>query len=537
MAILSVNKKLFEKDIGKLDEKMQGRIAMFGTPVEAVDEEKVDIEIFPNRPDLLSYQNFKHSFLAFLGKKTGLRKIKVNKFNGKLIVDKSTPKEWPYAIACVVKGLKFDDEKIKEIIDIQEKLGATLLRKRKKGGIGLYPLEKISFPIKFKGMSPDEIKFRPLEFPEKITGRQILSKHPTGREYAHLVQGWKSFPVFIDNKNQIMSMPPIINSHDLGKIDETTKDVFIEATGTDINVLKSALNIIVCSLEGMGGQIYSLECIQTNGKKENIPNLEPQKMIINKEKVNKLLGLNLNDGEIKKLLEKMGYDVSGKNVLVPAYRIDVLHEVDLIEDIAIAYGYDNLIPEIPHISTIGEQDEKEIMKKKCADILSGLGLLETLSYHLTTKDDQIKNTGLNTKPIEVLNSKTEYNILRYDLSHYMLKILAENVDVEYPHEIFQIGTVFHGLDEKEHLAIAFAPGNFTKTKQVLDYLAKMLNLKFEYKVPKQNSVYFIEGRAAEVVLNGKTIGLFGEVHPKLLKNFKIKMPVTLCELDFSELIS
>ncbi|MBI2628975.1 phenylalanine--tRNA ligase subunit beta [Candidatus Pacearchaeota archaeon] len=546
MAILSISRKQFEKDIGKLDEKMENKVAMFGTPIEAITNENIDVEIFPNRPDLLSYGNFKNSFLAFLGKsgKTGLRKIKIEPYNPKknyeVIIDKSVEKVRPYTACAIVKNLKFDDNKIKEIIDIQEKLHATLGRKRKKAAIGIYPLEEIKLPICYKAIDPDRIKFQPLEFPREITGRQILSQHPAGREYGFLLENYDMYPVFIDASNEVLSMPPIINSHKTGKITRETKEVFVECSGFDLNILKKLLNIIIFSLAEIGGKVYSMN-LKYGNKNIATPDLTPESMKISLDNVNKLLGLNLKENDIKKCLEKMGYEYKNKSVLIPAYRTDILHEVDLIEDIAIAYGYENFMPKIPQISTIGEQDKKEVIKKKIAEILTGLGLLETSSYHLTTIDDQIKKTELKeTNAVEVMDSKTEYNILRNDLAHYMLKILSENVDVEYPQEIFQLGKIFHQesniIKEKEHLSIALAPGNFTKAKQIIDYLSKMLNIKFNIVNSSKIPGYFIDGRAAEITFNNKSIGHIGEIHPKILNNFKIKMPVALLEIDIEDVL-
>ncbi|MBS3072780.1 phenylalanine--tRNA ligase subunit beta [Candidatus Pacearchaeota archaeon] len=545
MTVVVIRKSEVKKIVGnKNDQEIDHVLSMMSTAVEKFDNEKelIEVEVAPNRPDMLSEQGILRALKTFTGKEKGLHKIEVVKSGYKLIIEKSLPKDYPYGISCVVKGLKFDDEKIKEVIDIQEKLGATLLRKRKKGGIGLYPLEKISFPIKLVGMKPEDIKFRPLEFPRELNGRQILSQHPTGREYGHLLEGWDRYPVFIDAKKVIMSMPPIINSHDVGKINENTKDIFVEATGTDYNLLKKLMNIIIFSLVDMGGKVYSMECVQSDGKKENIPDFTPGKKKLNIENANKLLGLKLKESDVAKLLGKMGIDYNKGNALVPAYRTDILHEVDLIEDIAIAYGYDNLIPSIPEVSSIGEISKKELIKNKISESLSGLGLIETSSYHLTTKDYQINRSGLKSndenKFIEVENSKTEYSILRKDLSHYLLKILGENVDVEYPQEIFQTGTIFgrkNDLKEEDSLSIALAPGNFTRLKQIFEYLGRMLDLKFEISKTDNFEPYFIEGRVAEAKFNGKSLGYFGEVHPKILKNFKIKMPVALLEINLEEL--
>jgi len=223
-------------------------------------------------------------------------------------------------------------------------------------------------------------------------------------------------------------MPPIINSHATGKITEETKDVFIECSGFDFEILKKCLNIIVTALADMGGSIYQMEL--DYGKKTITPDLTPEKMSLSIENTNKVLGLNLNEKQIKNYLERMGHNYNKGVVEIPAWRTDVLHEVDLIEDVAVAYGYENLIPEIPNISTIGEEDKKETIKRKIAEILAGLNLLEVSNFHLTTIKDQFTNQGIPEKQekgfIEIEASKTEYTILRKDLAHYLLKNLGEN---------------------------------------------------------------------------------------------------------------
>lgn len=542
MASVILNKKKFEREIGKLDEKMQDRISLFGTPIEKITDNDVELEIFPNRPDMLSYEGFKRAFLAFLDKKTGLRTYKLNKpeKDYKVIVESSLKNIRPYTACTIVKGLKLDDEKIKELVEIQEKLHLTLGRKRKKVAIGIYPLEKIKLPITFKALEPDKIKFIPLESDREMSGLQILQKHPAGKEYTHLLAGKEKFPIFIDSNNNILSMPPIINSQLTGKITNDTREVFVECSGFDYPTLKKCINIIVTILADMGGEIYQME-IQSGKNKEISPNLEADKIKISVENANKLLGLNLSEKEIKKLLERMGYDYNNKTAEVPAWRVDVLHEVDLIEDIAIAYGYENFVPEIPEISTIGEEDSKEIIKRKISEILSGLGLLETSSFHVTMKENQfgkMANQSEESKAILIKESKTDYNILRNDLSHYMLKIFSENVDSEYPQRIFEIGRVFtqekNDITERENLSIAITPGNFTELRQILEYLARMIDKKISFKESQDFPLHFIEGRVAEILINNKKAGYIGEIHPKILKNWKLKMPVALLEISLEE---
>jgi phenylalanyl-tRNA synthetase beta chain len=535
MTIVKFPRKEFEKHV-KLTKEVEEKIPMLGTPLESLTKEEVEIEVFPNRPDLISMQGYLRALKAFIGKEKGLKKYQIKKSGYKLLVENSLPPEWPYAVACIVKGVKFDDSKIKEVIDIQEKLGFTVMRDRKKGGIGLYPLEKVQFPIKFVGMDPNKIKFRPLEFPSEITGRQILSKHPTGKEYSHICQEWKKLPVFIDSKKRIMSMPPIINSHDLGKIDETTRDVFIEATGTDLRTLQKVLTIIATSLADMGGQIYSIECVQQNKKIVNAPDLTPEKMKISLENINKLIGLDLKESDLEKLLPKMGYDYKSGIVSIPPYRADILHEVDIAEDVAIAYGYDKLVPEIPKVATIGEESRESKLKSKISEILVGLGLTEISSYHLI-KAEEAKLSKLKEK-IELEDSKTDYKILRPNLLIPALRILSENKDNDYPQKVFEIGTVFSidkknktetGIAESDNLLIASSPGNFTEIKQTLDYLSKILSL--DLKIQESTKTGLIDGRTATISLDGKEIGYLGELHPETLSAWNIKMPISLLEIS------
>ena len=539
MALVKFSRKEFEKFV-KLDKKAEEKIAMFGTPIEALDENEIALEIFPNRPDLLSLHGYVRAFLAFIGKKTGLKEYKINKPEAKyeVSVDHSLKGIRPYTACAIVKNLEFDDEKIKEVIDIQEKIHATLGRNRKKVAIGIYPLEKIKLPIKFEARKPQDIKFIPLEASGEMNGKEILQRHPTGKEYASLLEGMKKYPVFVDANKEILSMPPIINSQSTGKITEETKEIFIECSGFDFNTLKKTLNILVTMFADMGGEIYQMK-LSYGLRKEVTPDLEPEKMKINFGNINKLLGLELNEKEVKSLLEKMGYNYDNPEVFVPAWRSDILHEVDIAEDIAIAYGYDKFEEEIPEIATIGEVAEKESKKEKFAEILTGLGFLEISSYHLLMKED-LKKANVK-EAIEVEKSKTDYKVLRPNLTCSMLNALANNVDSEYPQKLFEIGTVFEknskeetGIDERESLCMAMAPSNFTELKQALDYLAKMLNIKIALEETKVQN--FIEGRTARVLLNEKNVGIIGEVHPSVLKQWHLKMPLALLEIDLKNLL-
>lgn len=539
MAAIKFPKKEVEKNIKLSDENLT-KIMLMGIPI-SVQGEEVEIEITPNRPDLLSLQGFLRAVNSYF-KPSEIQKYRVHspEKEFKVTIDPSVREVRPYTACAIVKKLKFDDDKIKTLIDMQEKLHGTIGRNRKKAAIGIYPLEKITLPITYEARKPNEIKFRPLESEKEMTGSEIIKQHPTGKEYAKLLENYSTYPLFRDANGKILSMPPIINSHETGKITAETTEVFIECSGSDLETLKKILNIIVTTLSDMGGQVYAMDLDYGKNCKITTPDLRPDKMRVSVDNANKLLGLNLKEKDLEKLLPKMGYEYKGGKVSIPAWRTDILHEVDIIEDLAIAYGYDNLIPEIPEVATIGEESKESKITNKIAEILAGLGLIETSSYHLIKQEEAEKANLSDEEKIELLDSKTDYKLLRNSLLIPTLRIFAENKDNEYPQKLFEIGTVFErdskaetGINESQNLLIAASPGNFTELKEMLDYLTKMLNLPYQIKEAQRQGL--IEGRTGAILINNKEVGYIGEIHPETLRTWNIKLPVAVLEISLEEI--
>ncbi len=543
MPTINISRKVFEELVGKKLplEKLKDRISMLGTDLEEVNDKEIIVEVFPNRPDMLSVQGFARAFSSFIGVKTGLRQYKVEASREKMIVESSVAEVRPYTACAIVKNLNFDDEKIKEVIDIQEKLHITYGRNRKKVAIGIYPFEKIKTPIRFLAEEPKNIVFQPLEFNKEINALEILEKHPAGKAYGHLLQGKKKFPVFRDANGEVLSVPPIINSNKTGKINEKTKEVFIECSGFDFEVLKKCLNIIVTALHEMGGKVYSMELAYGN-KKYVTPDLKPEEMKVDISYINKLLGLNLKENEIKRLFERMGYGYVNKKALIPAYRADVMHQADLMEDIAIAYGYENFNSIIPNVATVAQEERFEIFKRKISELLAGLGFLETSTYHLTNKDFQCKKMNMDAQLIGLANSiSSDYNVLRSWVIPSLMEILSGNKHHEYPQRIFAIGTIFKkngnmetNIGENDRLAVAIASENtdYTEIRQVLDYLFRSFNLKYEITEAEHSS--FIEGRVGRVIANGKKMAYIGEISPSVVANWELEVPVSAFELNLME---
>ncbi|MBI2662083.1 phenylalanine--tRNA ligase subunit beta [Candidatus Woesearchaeota archaeon] len=542
MPTITLNKTVFERLVGKKLslEQLKNRISMLGTGLEKIEDNEIQVEIFPNRPDLLSEQGLARAFSSFIGVKKGLRKYEVKKSGLKVVVDSSVSMR-PYTACAIVKKLSFNDEKIREIMQAQEKLATTHGRNRKKSAYGIYPAKEIVFPIHYIAKDAAKVYFRPLGFDREISAAQVEELHPKGKEYKDIAKGWSKYPFFRDNSGKIMSMLPYINSHDMGKVDEGTKEVFIECTGTDLQNVLVALNIFAAMFADMGGDIYSVDVVYHN-KTITTPNLTPRKMKLDLKYINQRLGLNLKDKEAKELLGRMGYGAGKSEVLVPAYRVDVLHQVDLAEDIAIAYGYEHFPEIIPKVATVGEELPLEKFMVKIREILIGVGLIEVKNYHLITALELNEKMNLKEKLIPLKNALGDYNHLRNAIIPSLLKTLMENQHNEYPQNIFEMGRTFF-LDEREEtgvkeieklaMAVCHEKADFTELKQMLDLLISTLG--WEYKVKECVLPSYIPGRVGKIVCQGVEIGCIGELHPQVLENWNLMMPTIVLELDVEKL--
>lgn len=534
MPTVNLNRKEVERLVGKKIpiEELKDRISMLGTDLEKVTDNEITVEIFPNRPDMLSEQGFARALSSFLKVKTGLRTYKTVKSNYKVIIHPSVSKVRPHTVCAVVKNLICNEENLKSIIQIQEKLHKSYGRNRKKVAIGIYPLEKITFPITYTAKPPREIIFIPLDGKKELTAEQILQQHPTGKEYAHLLEGEKIYPIFQDSKNNILSMPPIINSETVGKVTTKTKDVFIECSGFDNNTLSKCLNIIITSLADMNGIIYE---VTLEGSTSRIsPDLQPTEISLDIPYANKILGLQLKEQEIKQLLERMGYGYEKKKVLVPSYRADILHQIDIIEDIAIAYGYENFQETIPNVATIGQESKQSLLNSKITEVLTGFGLLECNTVSLSNEQDLNRKMNLKNQLVEVESPvNTEYNILRNSMIPTLLKVLSENKHHEYPQNLFEIGKIFDDVQDKDSLGITITE-NFTKIKQTFEAVAAAFAWKYEIIATEHPS--FIPGRVGKILVDGKELGVLGELHPEVLEHWNIETTISALELDVDAIL-
>lgn len=539
------------KDYDELNEILsyvKGEVTLF-------DGQEVHIEIKDsNRPDLWHVEGLARALRGFLGFEKGLKKYSVTGDSGvKINVDARLKNIRPYIACAVVKDAKLTDTIIRQAMHLQDKLDQTYGRRRQRTSIGLYNFSLINPPLHYVVAKPSEESFIPLGFEEKMNLKEILEKHPKGIEYGNIVRGYAVWPILKDSEGKILSFPPIINSNDLGKITEDVHNVLIEVTGMVHETVLNTLITVAVSLADRGGQIYSSTVQYPYLELKNIvtPQLKTQTMQLDMKFVNKILGFDLKPKEIADLLQKARFGVSKvseESVLVeiPCYRLDIMHPIDIVEDIAIAYGYNNIKPQWPQLSTIGATSSQKCFNDLVREIMVGLGFQEILT--LTMSNPETLFNKMNLKPekvVEISNPKMlTLTCLRNWLLPSLIEFLSHNTHVEYPQKIFETGfaTVFDKKEEsktkdarKLACAIIHANANFTEVKAVLDALFLNLGLKYSIKEDKHES--FIEGRIGKILVKNKEIGVIGEIHPKVLETWKLENPVSAFEIELEEILS
>jgi len=557
MPTVQIDLKDFENLLGRklptdIDE-LNDLLSYVKGEIKLIEGSEAHIEIKDsNRPDIWNIEGLARALKGFLGIEEGLKTYSVYGDSGVTVsVDSRLEHIRPYIGCAVVRGVKLNDFIIRGAMHLQDKLDQTYGRRRRRTSIGLYDFGLIKPPLRYTVAKPREISFVPLGFEEELTLEEILEKHPKGIEYGGIVKEYEVWPILLDSEERVLSFPPIINSNDLGRITERTRDVLVEVTGTRKETVLNTLNIVVLSFADRGGRIESSEVIYSYKNEERVttPKLETGTVTLTLPYIKEVLGIELSRREVSALLKKARFRVASAKgdtltVEVPCYRIDIMHPVDVVEEIAIAYGYDNIEPERTMASTIGGVTPEREFRDLIREIMIGLGFQEVLTYTLTNPDNLF--TKMNIKPtpiIEILNPKIQYlTCLRNWLLPGLLEFLGANTHVEYPQRIFEVGYAIipdknaetKSVDtEKLSCVIIHSNANFTEARSNLDALLRNLGLSCVVKETEHGS--FIEGRVGRVLVAGKDVGLIGEIHPLVLENWRLENPAAAFELDLNRL--
>ena len=549
------------------------KLELIGCSISKCDDEIVEIEVFPDRPDLLSAENMAFAARTFLHEQEASPALKVTKGDITMSVDSSLEKVRPVIFGAIVRGVdtghteEARNEFIQGIMDHQEKLHHALGRGRKRTSVGVHDLSKLRPP--FRVVTVDSgYSFIPLAMDNEMTISEILTKHPKGVEYAHLLEGFEKYPVILDAAGDVLSFPPIINGAHT-TVTESTTDFFIDVTGWDQRACEASLLLVCLSLAVRGGAVESIELTTWDSCDLTTPNGSPRTHLLPKPLLEEVLGREFSDSEIAVALNSMGGRFIRRRVVtngprkrerwadaavgedeylieMPRWRSDILHPIDLVEEIATGIGFEDLGESKTSQSIAGRPLAKMTLHRRIRECLQGNGLQQIQSLTLSNEADQF--TKMRTEAsseVTILHNPItiEHTILRQYLLPSLLRLLAANRHNELPQRVFELGTVVRGHHNEDRVAWACAEvgTGFTGAKGMAQAFIRDLGsnneeLEIIYEPIPDGEGPWLSGRGAFVLIMGEIVGSIGEIDPSVAELFELRVPIQAGEFDVDALM-
>jgi phenylalanyl-tRNA synthetase beta chain len=562
----------------KSDDELKRDLFSLGLEYEGETEDgDLQFEFAPDRLDRLSVEGVARSLRYQYGHDRGVYIPKTNDPEWVIEVDESVPEERPYVTGAVVRGLDMSEKGLQSLIQLQEKLHATMGRKRAKGAIGVHDLTMLKGQsagtdspktITYRGIEPDGDQFVPLDSNAELTPAEVLSDHPTGEQYADLVDDYERYPAIYDDIG-LFSFPPVINGRRT-EVSEDSRDLFIEMTGTDQWTIDKMCTIICYALDARGGRVERVT-VEYPDRELDRPDLSTMHKTVSHERIESVLGIDLDSEEVIDDLERAGLDAETETttddtecayeVAIPPYRVDVLHSIDVIDDIGRVHGFNDLEPHYPDVSTVGGCHDRTLLEDSVRETLVGLGFEDMLNFYLANEREcfdrmNVDSTDIPSEtatnddsptgiapPVGIKEPYSEdYTTVRTWALPSLMMVLENNTHRAYPQDLSEIGLAAH-VDEPEETKVherrtvaavlARTDASYEDAKARLQTVARAFDK--DLQTPPTSHPSFIDGRTAAVVLDGESAGIIGELHPRVIVEHDLEVPVVAFEFDLEAL--
>jgi phenylalanyl-tRNA synthetase beta chain len=545
MPVLKFRKERVEEVLGLSVSEAVEYLERLKIEVSDVGDE-LELEVEVDRPDLYTLEGIARQLKGIMGKERGLPKYEVIDSGYKIIVNDVPVR--PYVAGAVVWDVDVDEEFLTELIQFQEKLHASYGLGRRRIAIGLHDLRKVpSREIEYVLGDVDTIRFKPLHYSEVMTLREVLERTEQGVMYGHISLSGQKHPVLLSG-GEVISAPPVINS-DLTRIEPGTRHIFIDVTGTDEKAVLDVLAVIALNLaeRSRSHRVGLVHLLRSSGAVKSVPDVDPHPMELSVDYVKRILGVELDGPKVVELLEAMrfGAKLSSRDsvsVLVPRYRVDVLHQVDLVEEVALALGTDALQPIRPSLLLRGRLLPRRVMERAVRELLIGHGFVELMLYSLVDCKEQKEVGGAPEEElIKIANPvSVDMDCMIYTTMPLLLRAVASNQHLGEV-KVFTFARTFRASHEGERRSVARDVVGLVMARDKVGYediqavvynVLRVLGLKI-LSVKELKHPSLIEGRAAEIRAD-RVKAVIGEVHPKVLEKLGLDLPVAFAEIDYTD---
>ena len=557
----------FVHDIAQVNDELP----LLGTDIDACTEEQLDIEIFPDRPDLLSGETLAFAMANFLHAAPARPDMDIQPSGITMKVDSSLRDVRPVILGAVVRGVSLPEDSegceafIKGLMDHQEKLHFALGRRRQRASIGVHDLARLAPPFHVKTVV-EKHAFVPLARQESMTIADILTHHPKGIEYAGLLADMTSYPLIVDADDAVLSFPPIING-DHTTVTHNTRDFFIDVTGWDERACEASLMLVCLQLTQWGGQVESVEITTCEGDHIVSPIGTGKTHVVPEELVQNLLGRSFTDDELQVAVQRMGGRFEGRQpapndapdrstsmavaragtsellFTMPRWRFDLLHPVDMVEELAIGHGYEDLGTDVPKATLTAQPRTDHHLRRRLRASMEGMGMMQIQSLTLSNMDDQF--VRMRWEPNHAVTTITnpitvDHTVLRQHLMPGLLKLLASNRHHDLPQSVYELGAVVRDHRNADRLAFLTAErsGGFAAVRGRVQAFCNDLGVSDWVAEPlPAGEGPWLAGRGAKLLINGSWVGCFGELDPALSSAFDLRVPLNGAEFDVNALMN
>lgn len=539
MPVVKLYKDRFAKLVGRPSDLLLQRLPYIGLDIEGVEEDSIRVEYSPNRPDFSTDYGIARALRGILGVEVGLPRYRVSPSGLRVLVDRRLSKIRPFIACAVAKGLKMDDETVRQLISMQEDLHNGLGRARKKVAIGLHNLGVLSGPLYYEAAQPS-FTFMPLGETKEMAISQILSGTEAGRTHGAVFGETQVYPILRDSMRLVLSFPPVINGTQT-KVSSATKNIFVDVTSTEAKAGEDVLAIIASALADAGGTLQSVR-VEYGDHASVTPDLKVSRIPFDSEMVQGVTGLGLSLRETKACIARSRLALQGESVLYPRYRVDLIHPVDVAEEVALGYGVDKMLPVYPPSNQPGSFSSVGEFVELATTTMASSGMTEVMTFELVDETSLYHNFERSSAGmITVENPRSaNHSVLRDSLIPSLMQALSRNVKEEYPQRVFEVGRVYarskEGVSESWHLGalVAHAASNFTEAKMYLEAFYRTLN-GAKVATAAADHWAFAQGRSASVSVRGSPVGHAGEVKPGSISSFGVNVPVSGFDVDLSGL--
>jgi len=510
------------------------------------------VSVTPDRLDLLSEGGLGLYLQGVLGTAHGIpsyRAPSIDEGGTGFEVDRSVEAIRPAIAGALLRapeGRALDAGLLAEAVRFQEILHATIGRNRRAASLGIYPVERFEFPVRYALEPMPSVRFVPLDGSEEVRGDEFFASHPMAATYGPFGRLGDRCLVLQDRHGMVLSLPPVLNSRTAGEARVGDRVLLIESTGTRERTVAESVGLLLVPFVAQGWSVAPVPVVRPDGSRsDGVSTVGPHAVDLPSSVLRTLGGEGLSASQVERRLAEsrlVGHPHSGGwKVDAPPWRPDLTTAVDVGEDVLLAEGVRPEEGVMPPSRTRGRLRRETVFRRRFAAAMLGLGLAAPHTPLLVSEAAVARVGG--AAPLHLKNPvSAEFAFIRNRLLLSHLEVLAHNTRHGYPQRFGEVAPVIvvapgseTGAETHYHagMMVASDTSGFAEAASMVDYLLRTVDVAGVREPAEIPGI--TPGRAARTRVAGEAVAELGEVAPAVLAEVGVPVPVAWAEVDLTAL--